>query len=113
MRIDSYSFGRIEVDGVFYSKDVIILTDRVVSPWWRDAGGHVFAPLDLADVIAAKPEAVVLGTGSFGRVTVLPELLQQMSGSEVVVERTGRAVDIFNRLSDDGRDVVAALHLTC
>jgi len=113
MRIDSYSFGRIDVDGVSYSEDVIILRNRVVSPWWRDAGGHVFAPLDLADVIAAKSEAVVLGTGSFGRVKVLPELLQQLSGSEVVVERTGRAVDIFNRLSDDGRDVVAALHLTC
>lgn len=113
MRIDSYSFGRIEVDGVSYSEDVIILRNRVVFPWWRDAGGHVFAPLDLADVIAAKSEAVVLGTGSFGRVKVLPELLQQLSGSEVVVERTGRAVDIFNRLSDDGRDVVAALHLTC
>lgn len=113
MRIGSYSFGRIDVDGVVYTQDVIILRERVVSPWWREAGGHVFASLDFADVIAADPEVVVLGTGLFGRVKVLPELLKELSGSEVVVERTGRAVEAFNRLSDDGRDVVAALHLTC
>ena len=113
MRINSYSFGRIEVDGVPYSKDVIILRDRVVSPWWREAGGHVFAPVDLANVIEGRPEAVVLGTGSFGRVKVLPESLAALSDSEVIVETTGRAVETFNRLTEDGRDVVAALHLTC
>jgi len=32
---------------------------------------------------------------------------------EVIVEKTGRAVETFNQLVAEGRDVAAALHLTC
>ena len=115
MRIDGYSFGSIRIDGVNYSNDVIILSDGVRAPWWRAAGGHVYAPEDLQEVLDASPEVVVLGTGCFGRVRVEGATLEALTaaGSEVVVERTGRAVEIFNRLADEGRDVAAALHLTC
>ena len=115
MRIDAYSFGSIRVDGVDYSNDVIILPDGVRAPWWRAAGGHVYAPEDLREVLDAAPEVVVLGTGNFGRVRVERATLEALSaaGSEVVVERTGQAVETFNRLADEGRGVAAALHLTC
>ena len=115
MHIDSYSFGRIRVDGVDYSKDVILLRGGVRSPWWREAGGHVYAPTDIEEVVAAAPEVVVLGTGYFGRVKVLEETLTGFAdvGSEVIVEKTGRAVETFNQLAAAGRGVAAALHLTC
>ena len=115
MHIDSYGFGRIRIDGVRYTKDVIILGDEVISPWWRDAGGHVFAPTDLARLIEAAPEVVCLGTGAFGRVRVDSSALEAFAGcgTEVVQHRTAGAVEAFNRLVSEGRDVAAALHLTC
>ena len=115
MHIDSYSFGGIRIGGLDYPKDVVILQGVVRCPWWRAAGGHVYAVDDLEGLIAAAPEVVVLGTGYFGRVRVLDETLEALTkaGSEVVVEKTGAAVDSFNRLSAEGRDVAAALHLTC
>jgi hypothetical protein len=115
MQIDSYSFGKIEVGGHGYSHDVILLRGEVESPWWRSAGGHVFAPGDLGSVLTAAPEVVVLGTGYFGRVRVTDEALSAFedAGIEVEVARTREAVDIFNRLAEAGRDVAAALHLTC
>lgn len=115
MHIEDYGFGRIRIDDVSYTKDVIILHREVVSPWWREAGGHVFAAEDLTAVIEAAPEVVCLGTGAFGRVTVEPATLEAFArrGTEVVQLRTGRAVEEFNRLVADGRDVAAALHLTC
>ena len=115
MHIDSYSFGRIRIDGVDYSKDVILLRGEVRSPWWRAAGGHVFAPPDIEELMTAAPEVVVLGTGYFGRVKVHDETLTGFAdvGSVVIVEKTGRAVETFNRLAAAGRDVAAALHLTC
>ena len=115
MHIDSYSFGHIRVDGIDYSKDVILLCNEVRSPWWRSAGGHVYAPTDLEEVVAAAPEIVVLGTGYFGRVKVLDETLAALAAtsSEVIVEKTGRAVETFNQFVAEGRDVAAALHLTC
>jgi hypothetical protein len=115
MHIDSYSFGSIQIDGRDYSRDVILLGDEVKGPWWREAGGHVYAVEDFNEVLAAAPEVVVLGTGYFGRVKVLDETLTALAeaGSEIVVERTGAAVGAFNRFADEGRDVAAALHLTC
>jgi hypothetical protein len=115
MRIDSYSFGGIRIDGRHYSKDVILLSGEVTSPWWREAGGHVYAVCDLEEVLAAAPEVVVLGTGCYGRVVIPEETRRAFSevGSEIVVERTGEAVKRFNQLAEAGRDVAAALHLTC
>jgi len=115
MHIDAYTFGRIEIDGVEYSTDVILLRDRVRSPWWRTAGGHLYAPEDLGEVLSAAPNVVVLGTGFFGRVKVSGETFAAFAdaGSEIVVEMTGRAVEDYNRLVAEGRDVAAALHLTC
>ena len=115
MNIDGYTFGRIDIDGVCYSKDVMLVRGEVRCPWWRSAGGHHYEPEDLGEVLAAAPEVVVLGTGFFGRVKVSREALEALAeaGSEVVVETTARAVRDFNRLVAEGRDVAAALHLTC
>jgi hypothetical protein len=115
MHIDSYSFGRIRIDGVDYGKDLIVLGGEVHSPWWREAGGHVFAPNDLQTVIMAAPEVVCLGTGYYGLVQVDESTLAAFrdSGTEVVVDRTGPVVERFNRLVEVGRDAAAALHLTC
>ena len=115
MNIDSFRFCRIQIDGVGYTKDVILVRGEVVSPWWRSAGGHVFTPGDLAVVIEAAPEVVCLGTGALGRVRVEPATLEAFAqrGTEVVQRRTAGAVEAFNRLAAEGRDVAAALHLTC
>ncbi len=115
MHIDSYSFGHIRIDGVDYHKDVLILRGEVHSPWWRDAGSHLFVPADLQTLISAAPEVVCLGTGNYGRVEVEDATLEAFrdAGSEVVVDRTGPIVERFNRLAEEGRDVAAALHLTC
>jgi hypothetical protein len=115
MRIEKYSFGNIRIDGRDYSQDLILLGDIVKGPWWREAGGHVYAVEDFKELVAAAPDVVILGTGYFGRVKVLDETLNALAevGPEIVVEKTSGAVESYNRLADDGRDVAAALHLTC
>ena len=115
MHIDRYTFGRIRIDGREYTKDVLIIGGAVRSPWWRSAGGHVFAPDDLSEVIEAQPQVVCLGTGALGMVTVEPATVAAFgrAGTRVVQDRTARVVEVFNRLAAEGRDVAAALHLTC
>ncbi len=115
MHIEGHTFGRVRIDGVEYSKAVILLRSEVRNPWWRAAGGHRYAPEDLGEVLTAAPEVVVPGTGFFGRVKVSRETFAAFAdaGSELVVETTAQAVKDFNRLAAEGRDVAAALHLTC
>ncbi len=113
MKIDSYSFGRIVINGEIYTSDVVIYGDRVDSAWWRREG-HRLHPDDLADVLKACPEILVIGTGYAGVMTVPKETREHIrsKGIDVEVERTGKAVDRFNVLQAK-KHVIAALHITC
>jgi len=114
MNIDDYAFGKIVVDGKTYTSDVIIYPERVDSSWWRKEG-HRLEPGDLENVIRAKPDILVVGTGNVGAMDVPQETLSALrsQGMDVRVAPTGKAVDIFNSLQDTNKKVVAALHLTC
>ncbi len=114
MKIDSYSFGHIVIDGQAYSSDVIIYEDRVDATWWRKEG-HRLHPEDIMDVLNARPEILIIGTGYAGVMTVPKKTIEHIAshGIDVSVERTGRAVDLFNALQRKKKHVIAALHLTC
>ena len=114
MRIEDYRFGRIVIDGKTYTSDVIIFPDHVQSHWWREEG-HVLQPADLWDVIQAKPKVLVVGTGHSGLMRIPPETEEYLreQGIELRAERTAAACKLYNRLSQAGERVVAALHLTC
>ena len=113
MHIDSYSFGKIIIDGKTYTSDVIIYPDRVDASWWRKEG-HYLQKADLKDVVESSPEVLVIGTGSMGVMTVPKDTVAflQAKGIEVHVEKSGKAVEAFNSLTATRR-VVGAFHLTC
>lgn len=112
-QVDAYCFGRIVIDGQPHTKDVIILPDRVIARWWR-LEGHALHPDDLRDVLEAKPEALIVGTGAQGQIQVMPETRRvlQAADIELIVENTQAATETYNRLRRS-RVVAAALHLTC
>ncbi len=113
MVIEQYSFGRITIDGKTYTSDVVIYPGRIDSSWWRKEG-HKLQIEDLTDVIAAKPQILIVGMGAYGVMKVPENTLAhlQSKGIEVHAANTDKAVDLFNELQK-GRVVVAALHLTC
>ena len=113
MHIDSYQFGKIVINGTPYTKDVLILPDKVLSPWWR-IEGHSLSIEDLTEVISAHPEVLVIGTGAMGAMGVPEETLDflKSQGVEVIIKRTEAAASEFNRLSSLHK-TAAAFHLTC
>jgi len=113
-RIDTYSFGHIEIDGRTYNGDVVILPAGVRSDWWREEG-HTLKPGDLTDVLEASPHVVVIGQGAHGLMNVTEETLTRLkqAGIEAVCVPTARAVEVYNERSQRGEKVAAALHLTC
>ena len=113
MKIDSYSFGRIVINGKTYTADVIIYPGRVHAPWWRKEG-HLLQLEDLTEALQARPDVLVIGTGYAGVMRVPQETVDRivMLGIEVKVERTSKAVEAYNDLQG-ATTVIAALHLTC
>lgn len=111
--IESYSFGRIVVDGKEYTSDVIIYPDHVDSTWWRKEG-HRLQVVDIEKAIAEKPKILVIGTGASGLMEMPKEVEDYITSKRIrlVVDTTKNACDAYNRLSKTGT-TIAALHLTC
>ena len=111
--IDAYQFGRVVVDGVVYTQDIIIFPDRVQENWWREAG-HSVSVSDLETIFKATPSHLILGLGSASRVHIPDETLEaiQKIGIQVTALPTNEACVLYNEAKDKER-VIAGLHLTC
>jgi hypothetical protein len=112
--IESFSFGKIIIDGRVYNSDVIVYPDHVNNNWWRKSG-HILAKDDLRDIINHNPDILVVGTGSVGMLKVPWKTKNYIEdrGIELVVEKTPEACNIFNKLVEEKKNVVGAFHLTC
>jgi len=113
VKIEHYSFGNITIDGKGYTSDVIIYRERVDSSWWRKEGHNLHLE-DLKDIVEAKPDILVIGTGAYGVMRVSKEIVAHLESKGIKVHalKTGDAVDLFNKLQKDNL-VIGALHLTC
>ena len=111
--IDEYNFGRIVIDGKIYTSDVIIFPDRVRDEWWRE-DGHSLSLKDIKEVLARKPDILIIGTGSAGLMRVPFPVVDEIRnrGIKLIIEKTGAAVQTYNRLYQDNT-IVGAFHLTC
>ena len=97
-----------------YHNDLKIIEGRVKRRWWRDRG-HRLQTGDLDDILVAKPEVIVIGTGYAGNMRV-PEAVRstiESNNIDLITEKTAEATQTFNRLNAEGRNVAGAFHLTC
>lgn len=113
LTIDDYQFGKIIINGIAYTRDVIILPSRVLPGWWRKKG-HLLYAEDLAQVLEAKPQFLVIGTGANDRMKVDPGVEQVLRGVGIDWKAlpTREACREYN-LRAPGMQTAAALHLTC
>ena len=112
--IDSYEFGTITVKGKKYHNDLKIIDGQVISSWWRKEG-HSVEAADVDDILAAKPDILVVGMGNPGRMQVSDSLRSVLTDANIrlIEEPTASALQTLNRLHEEGKNVAAAFHLTC
>ena len=112
--VDRYKAGSIVVEGKEYHHDLKIFDHEVRQNWWRKEG-HSVDEEDMNDILSAKPETVVIGTGYAGQMRVSDSLRSILGKHTIrlIAEMTPEAVKTFNRLQSEGRRVASAFHLTC
>ncbi|MEW6722853.1 MAG: Mth938-like domain-containing protein [Candidatus Micrarchaeota archaeon] len=110
--IESYSFGRMVVDGREYRSDLKLLPSGIKPEWWR-LEGHLLQLADIEDVLAENPKTIVVGTGHDGRMEVARGVRERCreEGITLIELQTGEAVNCYNELA--GKGVVGLFHLTC
>ncbi|MGQ4913933.1 MAG: Mth938-like domain-containing protein [Candidatus Asgardarchaeia archaeon] len=114
IEIEYYDFGEMVVNGKKYTRDLIIFRDRIRPDWWR-IEGHKLHIDDLKEVLAEKPDILVIGTGYSGVMVVPKETIKYLEdkGIKVIIKTTREAYKIFNELIKEGKNVAGAFHLTC
>ena len=112
-KIDSYRFGRIVIDGQTYTKDIIILPNRLIPNWWR-AEGHKLHLSDLQEVLKDKPSLLIIGKGAFGRLRIEEDTILGLdkAGIKLIAMNSKEACQHYNEIREHG-DIALALHLSC
>lgn len=112
MKINSYSFGKINISDKEYNSDLIIFPDSIYTNWWRKKG-HLLQIEDLKKVIKFNPQILIIGTGKYGKMKVPKKVINEFEKYDTSVEvyKTDKAIKIYNK--KHSKDVVCALHLTC
>jgi hypothetical protein len=111
-----WRFGSVKIDGQKYRKDVVLdrgtARKRCKKPSraYREQFGHT--PVSLQEEIPWECKRLVIGTGAYGRLPVMPEVLEEgrRRGVEVVVCPTPEAVRL---LQEGSAETNAILHVTC
>jgi hypothetical protein len=112
--IKKYDFGYMVVDNKEYTRDLVILPDKVMPNWWR-LEGHRLQLRDIMDYLDINVDAVVIGTGYYGYMRVDDEVIKKFEerGIKVYVLNSREAVEKYNELVGKGLRVAAFFHLTC
>jgi uncharacterized protein len=103
--------GRIRIGEHWYTGNLIVTAERIVSDWTLATPGRVTVA-DLAPALEFKPELVVVGAGTapcMPDIDLMAELAQWSIGLEFM--QTAAACRTFNVLVHEGRRVAAALVL--
>jgi hypothetical protein len=111
--IESYSFGKMKIDGKVYLTDLIVFPASVDPSWWREEG-HNLKPQDLKAVLKEKPDILVIGTGYFGMMKMDAQtiILLKKEKIEFEADKTARAVEFFNEIAKN-KKAIGVFHLTC
>ena len=110
-------FGEIEVEGQRYEHDLVIECGEVrkrskkPSKPYKAQFGHT--PLSAAEAIPWGGERLIVGTGAYGSLPVMEDVLAEAKrrGIEVVMVKTEEACRLLKDMTPE--EVHAVLHVTC
>ena len=117
MKARFLGFGAIEIDGRRYEDDVMIDRGEVrkrrkgPSKPFRDRYGHT--PLSTEEAIPWGGRRLIVGTGAYGALPVMPEVEEEARRRHVRLTAvpTDEACRLVEEL--DRSEVCAILHVTC
>ena len=112
--ITDFAFGKIVVNGKTYTNDLKIIRGQVIADWWRKSGHRVEVEA-IADILESGPDTVIIGKGSPGLMQTSHHLRESLVARNIVLieKTTANAIEVFNNLFEEGRNVAAGFHISC
>ena len=107
--ITGYGDGYVEINQIPYSHAVLLSSDGAISEWPIESFDSLEAA-HFAQMVALKPELILIGTGSrqrFPKPELLKALIEAKIGFEIMDSQA--ACRTYNILVGEGRQVLLAL----
>jgi hypothetical protein len=110
--INSTKFGEIIINGKPYDSDMTVYWSGKLSYRSKE---HLIEMGEIAKILMAEPEIIVIGMGQSGGLRIAPEVEDwtKNKGVQLYIEITPKAVEIFNAFASEGKKVVGIFHVTC
>lgn len=104
--IQEYKYGMFKIDNKMYYDDIKILGTKV--KMWECRDRQVTLK-DIEDVLAAKPQVVVIGLGAGGLIGIADEVKHAllMKRITLIADKNQQACEAYNRALADGSRVAA------
>ena len=116
--IEKVEFGRIIINGKEYQHDVIIYPSGKIEKrkkWIskeKHGTSHKLDPEELREYLKEEFEVLVVGTGIYGMLYLLPESKKLTEGKDVIEKPTPEAAKVFNELKEK-KKTLGIFHITC
>ena len=116
IKIESFSFGTIVIDGKKYHRDVIIYPDGMVKKrkggiWMF--GSHSFKKEEVEELKGAEVAVIGLGTNARAHLSDAAKSYAQECNLELLLLPSREAVSRLNQLIEQGKRAAAIFHITC
>jgi len=116
--IERVEFGRILIDGVEYVHDIVIYPSGKIEErkkWLskkKHGTSHRLDPEELKEYLKEDFDVLIVGTGIYGLLSLLPESREFVKNKEIIERPTPEAAKLFNELKGEKR-VLGIFHITC
>ena len=116
--IEDVRFGSIMIDGKKYEHDLVIYPSGKIERRKKEISkkkhgtSHKFDPDELREYLKEEFDVLVVGTGIYGMLSLLPESRALVRDKEIFEKPTPEAVRLFNKLKERKR-VLGIFHITC
>ncbi len=118
IKVDSFRFGSIVLDGKKYSRDVLLYPDDDIRKrkggFWK-FGSHAIKKEEVEELVKTGPDVLIIGTGTDSKAKLTPDAQSYLQGTKVesLVTSSREAVDRLNKLAAEGKHPAALIHITC
>ena len=117
MKIEDYTFGKIQINGNVYSKDLWVINGKIDK---RDKSiakskfgtSHKICAKELKKIVTKKTKRVIIGSGASGLVTLTEKASKFLDDEDIKLE-IHKTSDLISKKIEISDDDSAIIHLTC
>jgi hypothetical protein len=122
LKIDSTEFGSITIDGTIYSHDILIRLSGEVTRRRKKLSkkyygtSHIISREEAEFIYEKGCDALVVGAGQYGNVTLSPEAAAFFGHHDcrVMLQPTPAAIETYNKIRDNAKNrIIGLFHVTC